>query len=68
MGRYRDLVLGPVTSQVDTDTGHDGGGIPANSDMSHQEWAGIVSPQTHCGQVERVGGHEVGGLGELLVS
>ena len=52
MSRHRDLVLGPVTSQVDTDTRHYGGRIP----------------QTHGGQVQGVGGHEVRGLGQLLVS
>ena len=52
MGRDRDLVLGPVARQVDADTGHDSGRVP----------------QTHRGQVQGVRGHEVRGLGQLLVS
>ena len=44
------LVLGPDTGQVDTHAGHDGRRVA----------------QTHRRQVQGVGGHEVGGLGQLL--
>ena len=64
---HRDLVVGPVAGQVNTDAGHDGRRVPGGGVTSHCTKVTGFSPQTHCGQVQRVGGHEVGGLGELLV-
>ena len=63
------LVLGPLARQVDAHARHDGGRVPGARQVNTPL---LVSrreslPQTHRGQVQGVGRHEIGGLGQLFM-